>query len=129
MPKEISSTNNSKHFLLSIFLFFFSNLNNPFFSPSINSPSLVKPIDPFSFNLFLFTPKSPNLGKENKEGEWVVAYYGVGKGKIFEKVLNIINENLKEGHGQLYDKQVNVEKNKDEYSYCGEGDYFSPNIE
>ena len=69
------------------------------------------------------------LGKENKEGEWAVAYHGVGKGKIFEKVLNIINENLKEGHGQLYDKQVNVEKNKDEYPYCGEGVYFSPNIE
>ena len=58
-----------------------------------------------------------------------MAYHGVGKGKVFEKVLNIINDNLREGHGQLYNSQINVENNKDEFQYCGEGVYFSPNVE
>ena len=69
------------------------------------------------------------LGKENKFGEWPVAYHGIGKGKIFEKVLNIIYDNLREGHGQLYNRQINIEKSKDEFPQCGEGVYFSPNIE
>jgi hypothetical protein len=69
------------------------------------------------------------IGKENKEGEWAVAYHGVGKGNIFKKVINILNYNLKEGPGQLYKDQLNVEKNKDKFLYCGEGVYFSPNIE
>ena len=69
------------------------------------------------------------IGKENKEGEWAVAYHGVGKGNIFKKVINILNYNLKEGPGQLYKDQLNVEKNKDKFLYCGEGVYFSPNID
>ena len=69
------------------------------------------------------------IGKENKEGEWAVAYHGVGKGNIFKKVIKILNHNLKAGPGQLYKDQLNVEKNKDKFVYCGEGVYFSPNIE
>ena len=69
------------------------------------------------------------LGKENKEGEWCVAYHGVGKGKVLDKVLNIIYDNLKEGYGQMYNKQLNAENNKDIFQYCGNGVYFSPNIE
>ena len=69
------------------------------------------------------------IGKENKEGEWAVAYHGVGKGNIFKKVIKILNYNLKEGPGQLYKDQLNVEKNKDKFTHCGEGVYFSPNIE
>ena len=69
------------------------------------------------------------LGNENKEGEWAVGYHGVGKGKIFSKILNIIYDNLKEGHGQLYDHYLNVENTKDEYQNCGEGVYLAPNIE
>ena len=69
------------------------------------------------------------IGKENKEGEWAVAYHGVGKGNIFKKVIKILNYNLKEGPGQLYKDQLNVEKSKDKFTHCGEGVYFSPNIE
>ena len=69
------------------------------------------------------------LGKENKEGEWCVAYHGVGKGKVLEKVLNIINDNLREGYGQMYNIQPNTEKNRDIFPYCGIGVYFSPNID
>lgn len=69
------------------------------------------------------------IGEENKEGEWAVGYHGVGKGNVFNKVIKIINYNLKEGPGQLYKDQLNVEKNKDKYFFCGEGVYFSPNID
>ena len=69
------------------------------------------------------------LGKENLEGEWPVAYHGIGKGNVFKKVLNILYDNLKEGHGQLYNIQLYVENNKEEFPNCGEGVYFSPNIE
>ena len=69
------------------------------------------------------------LGKENKEGEWCVAYHGVGKGNVFNKVLNIINTNLKEGPGQLFKELINVEQSRDKYYTCEEGVYLSPNIE
>ena len=69
------------------------------------------------------------IGKINKEGEWTVAYHGVGKGNVFNKVLNIINSNLKEGSGQLYKELDNNEETKDEYISCGEGVYVSPKIE
>ena len=58
-----------------------------------------------------------------------MAYHGIGKGNIFKKVLNILNSNLKEGPGQLYKYNLNVEKNRDiYYNYCGEGVYLCPNI-
>lgn len=68
------------------------------------------------------------LGKENKEGEWPVAYHGINNGNIFNKVLNIINGNLKEGPGQFYKDYINVEKNKEKYVLCGKGVYLCPNI-
>ena len=68
------------------------------------------------------------LGKENKEGEWPVAYHGLGKEKPFNRALDIINGNLKNEVGKLFKNEKNVEKNKNKYPYCGEGVYFSPNI-
>ena len=68
------------------------------------------------------------LGKENKEGEWPVAYHGLGKEKPFNRVLDIINGNLKNEVGKLFKNEKNVEKNKNKYPYCGEGVYLSPNI-
>ena len=68
------------------------------------------------------------LGKENKEGEWPVAYHGVGKGDVFKKVLSIINNNLKKGSGQFYKDFINVEKSQDKHIFCGEGVYLTPYI-
>ena len=69
------------------------------------------------------------FGKKGyKEGEWPIAYHGVGKGNVFLKVLNIINDNLKEGPGQLLKDFISI-KNKDQFYYCNEGVYLSPNIE
>ena len=69
------------------------------------------------------------LGKENQEEEWPIAYHGVGKDNVFNKVVNILNGNLKEEEGRLYKYEYNIEKTKNKYTYCGEGVYFSPNIE
>ena len=69
------------------------------------------------------------IGKENIEGEWPVAYHGVGKGNIFNRILNIINGDLDNEEGKLFKKEKNVEKNNDKYPLCGEGVYLSPNIE
>ena len=69
------------------------------------------------------------LGKENIEGEWPVAYHGVGKGNIFNKIVNIINGNLKDEEGRIYKYEYNTEKNKNKYPFCGEGVYLSPKIE
>ena len=69
------------------------------------------------------------LGKENIEGEWCVAYHGVGKGNVFNKVLSIINGNLKIEEGKLFKNEENVEITKNKYPKCGEGVYLSPNIE
>ena len=68
------------------------------------------------------------LGKENKEGEWPVAYHGIGKGNVFQKVLSIMNNNLQKGSGQFYKDFKNVEKNQKQYNNCGEGVYLTPNI-
>ena len=69
------------------------------------------------------------FGKENNEGEWPVAYHGVGKGNVLQRCLKIINGNLKEEVGKIFKNEKNVEKNNNKYPYCGEGVYFSPNIE
>ena len=68
------------------------------------------------------------LGKENKEGEWPVAYHGLGKEKPFNRALDIINGNLKNEVGKLFRNEKNVEKTKNKYPYCGEGVYCCPNI-
>ena len=64
----------------------------------------------------------------NREGEWAVAYHGIGKGNVFNKVLSIINSNLKEGPGQLLKSNSTI-INKDKYNNCDEGVYLAPNIE
>ena len=69
------------------------------------------------------------LGKQNLKGEWCVAYHGVGKGNIFDKVLKIINGDLKDEKGKLFKNDINIENTKNKYPYCGEGVYLSPNIE
>ena len=71
------------------------------------------------------------LGKENKEGEWAVAYYGVGKGsKVLKNALNIMNNFLIEGKGKRFKNVLNAEdNNNEEYHLCGEGVYLSPTIE
>ena len=69
------------------------------------------------------------FGRENNEGEWPVAYHGVGKGNVLQRCLKIINGNLKDEIGKIFKNEKNVEKNSNKYPYCGEGVYFSPNIE
>ena len=71
------------------------------------------------------------LGKKNKEGEWPVAYYGLKKGKIniFDKILNIINDDLDEEIESKYKTYKNVEKTKNNNPYCGEGMLLFSNIE
>ena len=64
----------------------------------------------------------------NNNGEWPIAYHGVGKGNVFMKVLSILDDNLKEGAGQLYKSCVS-RKNKDEFSYCHQGVYLAPDID
>ena len=66
--------------------------------------------------------------KGNKEGEWAIAYHGVGKGNVFKKVLSIINDNLREGPGQLL-KKNNTVINKDKFNTCQEGVYLAPDID
>ena len=68
------------------------------------------------------------LGKENKKGEWPVAYHGINTGDVFKKALSIINDNLKVGPTQFYKHFTNVEQSRDKYSLCGEGVYLSPTI-
>ena len=69
------------------------------------------------------------LGKDNCAGEWCVAYHGVGKGNVFNKVLNIINGDLKTEEGKLFRNEKNIEETKNKYPYCGDGVYLSPNVE
>ena len=68
------------------------------------------------------------LGKEgDKEGEWAVAYHGIGKGNVFNKVLSILNDNLKQGPYQYYSDFKDV-KNKGSNKNCLKGVYFAPDI-
>ena len=70
------------------------------------------------------------LGKDNKEGEWAVAYHGIKKenGNIFDKIVNIINGNLKEEIEKTYKYDKNIEKNQKNYPNCGEGIILYTNI-
>jgi len=47
------------------------------------------------------------LAYDNREGEWCIAYHGVGQGQSSDKVKNIVNliatSNLKPGSGQCYE--------------------------
>ena len=66
------------------------------------------------------------LGKDGKEGEWAVAYHGIGKGNEFRKLLNIVLNNFKNGPGQLYANLPNIRDNNN--SLVGIGVYLAPNI-
>ena len=66
------------------------------------------------------------LGNEGKEGEWAVAYHGIGKGNEFQKLISIILNNLKAGQCQLYS---NIEDKRDKnHNLVGTGVYLSPDI-
>ena len=66
------------------------------------------------------------LGNEGKENEWAIAYHGIGKGNEFNKLLNIIKENLKTGPGQLLEYLPNIREKK--LSQIGIGVYLAPDI-
>ena len=66
------------------------------------------------------------LGNEGKEGEWAIAYHGIGKGDEFKKLMSIILNNLRKGPGQLYKNLPNIRDNNK--SLIGNGIYLSPNI-
>lgn len=66
------------------------------------------------------------LGNEGKEGEWAVAYHGIGKGNEFKKLINILLYNLKKGPCQLYSSYENIRDDK--MNEVGKGVYLTPDI-
>ena len=68
------------------------------------------------------------IGNEGKDGEWAIAYHGIGKGNVFQKLMNIVLLNLKEGQCQLYAGLIN-RRDKINKTYIGRGVYLSPFIE
>ena len=64
----------------------------------------------------------------DKEGEWPVAYHGIGRGNEFLKVLRILDDNLKEGPIQLLKNRLS-KVNKEDFILCDQGVYLSPEIE
>jgi hypothetical protein len=69
------------------------------------------------------------FGKEgDKEGEWPVAYHGIGRGNEFLKVLSIIDDNLKEGPRQFMKHRMS-KYNKEDFPLCSQGVYLTPEIE
>ena len=66
------------------------------------------------------------IGNEGKDGEWTIAYHGIGKGNEFKKLINIILNNLKNGPGQLYANLPNIRDNNN--SLVGIGVYLAPDI-
>ena len=67
------------------------------------------------------------LGNEGKDGEWAIAYHGIGNGNEFKKLLNIVLNNLKIGPAQLYHHWINIrDKNN---GYVGRGVYLAPDID
>jgi hypothetical protein len=68
------------------------------------------------------------LGNEGKEGEWAIAYHGIGKGNVFKKMINIVLNNLRNGPGQLYEQLVNVRDKDNKRPLVGQGVYLAPDI-
>ena len=66
------------------------------------------------------------LGNEGKNGEWAVAYHGIGKGNEIEKLMNIILNNLKTGPVQRHQNSPNARDN--EKSTVDKGVYLGKNI-
>ena len=66
------------------------------------------------------------LDNNGNENEWAIGYHGIGKGNEFNKLLNIIKENLKSGPGQLFEYLPNIrDKNN---SQIGIGVYLANDI-
>ena len=68
------------------------------------------------------------LGNEGKEGEWAIAYHGIGKGNEFKKMINIVLNNLRNGPGQLYNQLINIRDKDNKRPYVGNGVYLAPDI-
>ena len=70
------------------------------------------------------------LGNKGKRGkEWCVAFHGIGRGDEFNKVLSILNNNLRVGPKQRYSNYINKrESTKKNFRYCGKGVYLTPDI-
>ena len=73
------------------------------------------------------------LGMSNKEGEWWVAYHGVGRNQSNERVGEIVGlimqNGLIPGSGQVYENSRNLnELNKAEYNLVGVGVYLTDSI-
>ena len=68
------------------------------------------------------------LGNEGKEGEWAIAYHGIGKGNVFKKMINIVLNNLRNGPGQLYEQLINVRDKDNKRPLVGQGVYLAPDI-
>jgi hypothetical protein len=72
------------------------------------------------------------LGNSNGQGEWVVAYHGMQKGKlnILDRILSVMNGDLKDEVGKICKNMENVEKTTlNKYPNCGEGVLLCPNVE
>ena len=69
------------------------------------------------------------LGKQNINGEWLVAYHAIGSGNVFNRILNILDGNLKNEEIKLFKREKNTANNKNKYPLCGEGLYCSPDIQ
>ncbi len=66
------------------------------------------------------------LDNNGNENEWAIGYHWIGKGNEFNKLLNIIKENLKSGPGQLFEYLPNIrDKNN---SQIGIGVYLANDI-
>ena len=68
------------------------------------------------------------IGNKGKEGEWAIAYHGIGKGNEFEKILNILNNGLQKGPNQFYSHHLNI-NTLNKKIYCGHGVYLTPDIQ
>ena len=69
------------------------------------------------------------LGKQNSNNEWPVAYHAIGNGNVFDRILDILDGNLKNEEIKSYKNNKNIESNKNKYPLCGEGLYCSPDIQ
>lgn len=73
------------------------------------------------------------LGMSNVEGEWWVAYHGIGRSNDPEKnkkvIKSIVNDGLKPGRNQFHEKYDNCNKlSKEKYSKIGTGIYLTDKI-
>lgn len=63
------------------------------------------------------------LGKDNKEGEWYIAYHGTD----FKYVKDILEKGFGRGDGQYYKNDKNINKlSNPPFEKCGKGVYCTP---